>query len=103
MQLKGVAQQGVFQQLQLAERTLMGCLLLGLEDLVQGMDVANPLCSSLHEVGVADKKFRHGLLQRHTLCHQPLRGGNEVMLPACNIAHTDFPTATTKLDNARHG
>ncbi len=53
-QLGDVAQQGIFQQLQLAEQTLMGHLLLGLEDLVQGIDVTDPLCSPFHEVGMAD-------------------------------------------------
>ena len=74
MQLKDEVQQGIFQQLQLAERTLMGCLLLGLEDIVQGINVADPLClcSPLHKVGVAETQFCHGLLQSHTLRHQPL-------------------------------
>ena len=102
MQLEDVAQQGVFQRLQLAEWALMGCLLLGLEDLVQGIDVANPLRSPLHKIGVADTQFRHGVSQRHTLRHQLFRGGNEAMLPAHGIAHADFPTAATGLDDTRH-
>jgi hypothetical protein len=102
VQLEDVVQQGVFQQLQLAERTLMGCLPLGLEDLVQRINVANPLCSPLHEAGVADTQFRHGLLQHHTLHHQPLCNSKDAMLPARCIAHTDFPTAATRLDGTRH-
>ena len=101
-QLEDVAQKGVLQRLQLVERTLMGCLPLGLEDLVQRINVANPLCSPLHEAGVADTQFRHGLLQHHTLHHQPLCNSKDAMLPARCIAHTDFPTAATRLDGTRH-
>ena len=89
-QLEDVAQKGVLQRLQLVERTLMGCLPLGLENLVQGINVANPLRNPLHEVRVAHTQFRRSLLQRHTLCHQPLGSSK------------DFPTAATGQDDMRH-
>ena len=47
VQLEDVMQQGVFQQLQLAERAISSQLLPGLEDLVQGTNFPDTLCCPL--------------------------------------------------------
>ncbi len=54
------------------------------------------------EIRVADMQFRRSLSQRHTLRHQPLGSSKDAMLPAPGIAHADFLTAATGLDDARH-